>query len=296
MPSNLRRWTGSQLGIVKPGKKTLRPRTNLREVAGSVRWARTRGGFEQRLAYERLMAAHVSLEKRRDLKTPAYLRLDAGERFPRIVVSPRSGDPASLFGPFRERKAAAAARDALHKLLRLRPCDYAFEPDPALPLGLGCVYAQVRTCAAPCLARVSEDAYRLLAREAVEQLAGPARRSAAFAEPLPDWVSAADSRALVVERWKDVLLLFPIRGGVVLDAQMRESSDTGLERTLAEISFDEQPGARDDTPWLVAWLRAPKRSGVYLVVEDGAKRSGSALANEVRSAYAAAARGSPAAS
>ncbi len=47
------------------------------------------------------------------------------------------GDPRGLFGPFRDRRAAEKARDALHRLFPLRPCDFAFEPDPALPLGLG---------------------------------------------------------------------------------------------------------------------------------------------------------------
>lgn len=295
MAASLRRWAGSQLGLAKPMKKSVRPRTNLRPVAVALRWAATRCGFAQRLVYERLMAGHVPLERRRDLKTPAYLRLEPAERFPRVVVAERSLEPA-LFGPFRDRRAAAAARDALHKLHPLRPCDYVFEPDPALPLGLGCLYAQVRSCAAPCLARVSEDEYRRLAREAASLLGDPSRREDALAERLPPWVAAAASRALVVERLADGFLLFPIRAGAVLDAEIREASEEGLERALDELRFEASGPAADDTPWLLAWLRARHRSGAYLVVEGSEKRSGSALAKAVRSALAAAARGSPAAS
>ena len=106
---------------------------------------------------------HVAPSARRDLKPAAWLHLDPGARFPRLTVRPMAGDPAGLFGPFRNRPAAARAVAALHKLFPLRPCDFVFEPAPDLSLGLGCVYAQVRTCAAPCLSRVSEDGYRGLA-------------------------------------------------------------------------------------------------------------------------------------
>jgi hypothetical protein len=295
MAAKLRRWAGSHLGLAKPSKKATRPRTNLRPVAEAVRYATTRCAFEQRLVYERLMGEHVPLDRRRDLKVPAFLRLDLGERFPRVVVTGREGEPAALFGPFRDRRAASAARDALHKLHPLRPCDYVFEPDPALPLGLGCLYAQVRSCAAPCLTRVSEDEYRRLAHEAAALLGEPSRRAGATTGGLPSWVAGAASQALVVERSKNGLLLFPVRDGTVLDAEIREVADDALERALGELRWGAAAPARDDTPWLLAWLRSPRRGGAYLVVE-GSKRSGSALANAVRSALARDARGSPAAS
>jgi hypothetical protein len=294
--SNLRRWAGSQLGLAKPGKQAVRPRTNLREIAGAVRWRTTRSSFEQRLVYERLMAEHVAPEKRRDLKTPAYLRLDLAERFPRVVVSGLGSDPGTLYGPFRDRRAAAAARDALHKLHPLRPCDYVFEPDPALPLGLGCVYAQVRSCAAPCLARVGEEEYRRLARAAALQLADPAQRAEALAERVPRHVSAAAAAALVVERTRDGLMLFPILAGAVLDDEVREASDAGLEAALQALRFAARVRPADDTPWILQWLRGTRRAFAYLVVAGNEKRSPSAFANAVRSALAAAARASPAAS
>ena len=296
MAPNLRRWAGARLGLGRPKEKTRRPPTNLRPVAAALRHAETRCAFEQRLVYERLMEEHVPLTRRRDRKTPAYLQLDMSERFPRVVVVEQGQAPAALFGPFRDRRAAAAARDALHKRHPLRPCDYAFEPDPALPLGLACLYAQVRSCAAPCLARVDEDGYRRIALEAATLLGAPSARAGPPREWLPPWVAAARSEALVVERVVPGFLLFPIRGGAVLDEQIREASEDGLERALGELRFEASEPVRDDTPWLLAWLRARRRSGVYLVVEGSAKRSGSALANAVRSAFAAVARGSPAAS
>jgi hypothetical protein len=294
MAANLRRWAASNLGLGKPAKKGVRPKTNLRPVATALRHATTDSGFEQRLVYERLMVQHVPLEERRDLKPPAYLRLDAEERFPRVTVVERAGDGRSLFGPLRDRRSAMAVRDAVHKLHPLRPCDYDFEPDPELPLGKGCVYAQVRSCAAPCLARVTEVEYRGIARNAVALLASCSRRSEGDAG-LPAWAAAAETRALAIEALAGRVHVFPIRDGRVLDSEVFCVADAELENALAALRFDAS-SAPDDTPWLLAWLRERRRTGVYLVIEDGVSRSGSALSNIARSALAAAARKSPAVS
>ncbi|HET9314058.1 MAG TPA: hypothetical protein VFQ51_00655, partial [Vicinamibacteria bacterium] len=130
--ANLRRWAASHLGQGPPPKKGKRPRTDLRGIAHEVRFAPTASEFGQRLRYERLMADHVPLAKRKDLKTPAFLHVDAADRFPRVVVREAGGPAGHLFGPFRDRAAAGRARDLLHKRLPLRPCDYVFEPHPDL--------------------------------------------------------------------------------------------------------------------------------------------------------------------
>lgn len=291
-PANLRRWAAANLGRGTP--KRGRPRLDLRPIARQVRYATTRSGFEQRLVYERLMARHVPLATRRDLSIPAFLRLDAGERFPRVSVAIRGEGATPLYGPLRDRRAAAAAREALQRRLRLRPCDYVFEPDPGLALGLGCVYAQVRSCAAPCLARIEEAAYRAIAAEAAVLLSVPSRRTGEAADWLPEWVGPAAGPALVVERAADELQLFPIRDGAVLDDEAVTVGHAALEAALGRLRFAPVPG-RDDTPWLVAWLRTPRRGGAYLVVEDRLGGSAELLAEAVLSALARRGRGSPAA-
>jgi hypothetical protein len=264
--SNLRRWSGSHLGMGRtpPGR---RPRTNLRPLATAVAHAVTGSAFQQRLLYERLMAAHVPGSIRCDLKPPAFLRLDPNERFPRVTVVGLDRGPAGLFGPFRGRKAAERARDALHKMFPLRPCDYSFEPDPELPLGLGCVYAQVRTCAAPCLARVSEEAYRALAAEAASFLARGAGR--AEADWLPSWVSAiAGRRGLVVAMGRDGIELYPVREGSVLEARGVVTSEADLAASVGRLSWDAADVTPEDWPWLSAWLHDPRGAGTYLDVGD----------------------------
>jgi hypothetical protein len=269
--ANLRRWAASHLGLGKKPAAGKRPKTNLAGIAAAVGFAETRGPFHQRLAYERLMAPLVPSSARRDLKPPAFVQLELGERFPRALVTAR---PEAAFGPFRDRRAADKARDAVQKLFRLRPCDARFEPAPDLPLGLACLHAQVRSCAAPCLCRVGEDEYRGLAESAVAWLGDPLARGDAPAAVPATIASAAAGRALIVDAGHGELGLFPVSGGRVLDALARWAAAGALERELAGLDWRE-PAAPEpasgasDWPWLTSWLRAPKARAAYLVVRDG---------------------------
>ena len=267
--ANLRRWAAGHLGQGRPPAKGRRPRTDLRPIAKAVRWAATTSAFHQRLVYERLMAEYVEPEARRDLKPTAYIHLDTDERFPRLSVRGPDASPRNLFGPFRDRRAAARAIDALHKLLPLRPCDFTFEPAVDLALGLGCVYAQVRTCAAPCLVRASEEDYRALAVQAQVFLSRPEARAAEVASWAPPWVAAmAGARGLVVEKSRDAIELYPVREGTVLEEASVRVSEGGLPEAAEHLRWPAPDPPRDDRRWLSAWLHAPKRTGVYLVVGE----------------------------
>jgi hypothetical protein len=266
--SNLRRWAEANLGLARPrrpGAAASRPKTNLAGIATGVAWLETDGPFRQRLAYERLAAHAVPASKRRDLKPPAYLRLDPDERFPRVTVHAAPGDGRALYGPFRDRRAAERAKDALQRTFALRPCEYVFEPDPALPLGLACLYAQVRSCAAPCLVRVGEADYRALARRAAAWLADPAGREATPAVPAS--VTAADGRALIVDAGKRSVGLLPVRAGRVLDAAAVVSPATELDAAVARLAWPEASGP-DDRPWLAAWLRGARARAGFVSVNE----------------------------
>jgi hypothetical protein len=264
--ANLRRWAASHLGAGRPPAKGKRPPTNLRSIAAEVVYAQTETPFQQKLVYERVMARHVPLEKRRDLKVPAFLHLDPAERFPRVSVKLSEGAPHALFGPFRDKRAAERARDLLHKAVPLRPCDYHFEPDPGLALGLGCLFAQVRSCAAPCLSRTSEEEYRRLAAATASRLAG---QGAGF-DWMPPWASAADgARGIVVDKGRDRTALFPVVGGRVLeeDAVMLDESDA--EGTLSRLRWDEGEKGPSDWPWLLGWLASTRGRGAFVAVRRG---------------------------
>jgi excinuclease ABC subunit C len=265
--SNLRRWAESNLGLApsraRAGAK--RPKTNLAGIATAVAWVETDGPFQQRLAYERLASGFVPASRRRDLKPPFFLRLDPAERFPRATVHGEAGEGA-LYGPFRDRRAADKAKDALQRRFELRPCDYVFEPDPALPLGLGCIYAQVRSCAAPCLRRVSEAEYRALAVKAAAWLAEPVGRETAAAA-VPATVASAAGRALVVDAGKRSVGLYPVRAGRVLDAAAIVVPPSELDAAIARLSW---PGsdAASDWPWLTGWLRGARARAAFVSVRE----------------------------
>ena len=285
-PANLRRWAATHLGLGRPVAKGKRPPTDLSPIATSIAFAEASSAFHQRLLFERLMDRHVPRAKRKDLKPPAFLHLDPAERFPRLSVRGAPEDKAHCFGPFREKKAAERAKDALHKHRPLRPCDYVFEPDPQLPLGLGCLYAQVRSCAAPCLSRVSEEAYVALAHDVESVLAGNAPRPSELGELLPDFVAAAGSQGVVVASNPDEVELYPVVAGGVLEAgavllgKALASEGGPLEEALASLRFEASLPAHDDWPWLLQWILGPRRGGGYLVRRPG--ESTSVLATRVR--------------
>jgi hypothetical protein len=265
--ANLRRWAAAHFGRGPKPKAGKRPKTDLSTIAESVRFVETRGAFQQRLVYERLMAPLVPLAKRRDLRPPAYLHLDPAERFPRISVA--ASEPVSpLFGPFRDRRAAEKARDSVQRLFPLRPCDHRFEPAEDLPLGIACLYAQVRSCAAPCLRRASEDEYRALAAQVVLWLGDPARRADAPAAVPATVGAAATARGLVVDPARDGVGLYPVLAGRVLDAAARTAALETLGEALASLEWTEADGP-SDWPWLLAWLKSRKARACFLVVGDG---------------------------
>ena len=275
--SNLRRWAASHLGLGKPAAPGRRPKTNLAGLATAIGWAEADGPFRQRLLYERLVAPLVPLSSRRDLKPPAFLHLDPAAALPARHGARRRREEAALFGPFRDRRAAEKARDALHRLFPLRPCDYAFEPDPALPLGLGCLYAQVRSCAAPCLARVSEEDYRSLAARAAAWLARPWSRREARPRPCPRPWPPSRARAVIVDAGRSVVGLYPVRHGRVLD-HAAVIALPGASTRRSTGSPGPQPAGPEDWPWLAAWLRGPRGRASYVLAGEGAE----ALATAVR--------------
>jgi hypothetical protein len=181
-------------------------------------------------------------------------------------VTDPGGD--ATFGPFRDKAAAQRAQAALHKLISLRPCDFVFEPHPELALGTACLYAQVRSCAAPCLCRVSEDEYRALARDACRLLDDTAR-DAGTALWLPPWVGRVSGRrTVVVDGPPEAVEVYPVEAGTVMEERGVVTTREGLPAALAALDWSEPRPARDDLPWFSSWLHMPRRSGQYMTLRS----------------------------
>ena len=251
-PANLRRWAAGHLGRARPvkpvpGKLPPRPPTDLTPIAVAIAYVTTTSAFGQRLAFERLMARYVPLSRRRDLKRPAYLRLDPDQRIPRLVIQP-TPEGGHVFGPFRDARAATRARDALYKRFRIRPCDFGFKEAPGLPDGL--------------------------AADVARALEGHAE----VAE-IPSWVRRADGRSLVVERAQAGVEVYPIVGGGVIEEAAVAATLEGLEPSIDGLAWTCVAVPRDDTPWLNAW-RHGKRTGVEIPIAPG--EAAAAIASRIR--------------
>jgi hypothetical protein len=195
------------------------------------------------------MARYVPLAKRRDLKRPAYLRLDAAEPLPKLLVQPLP-EGADVFGPFKDTRAATRARDALLKHFRLRPCDFDFKPAHDLPEGL------------------AADLSRAL-------------DGAGGVPEVPDWVRRAGGRSIIVEPVKDGLELYPVVGGGVVEEAAVAAKPDALEPSIDALAWTCVVLPRHDTPWLNAW-RHGKRTGREIPVAVG--ESASAIAARIRQA------------
>lgn len=253
--SNLRRWAAGHLGRGKPpkvvpGKIPPRPPTDLAPIAAAIAYVRTQSAFGQRLAYERLMARYVPLAKRRDLKRPAYLRVEEGDPLPRVLIQ---ATPHDAFGPFRDTRAATRARDALDKHFRIRPCDFGFKPPDAVPDGLAAE-----------IARALDGGVTL--------------------PEVPPWVRRTGGRSLIVERVKSGYEIHPVMAGAVIDDAV-VGDDAGA--AVARIDWTPPAEPRDDTPWLNAW-RHGKHTGVEIPIRHD--DTPEAIAARVAEALAARAR------
>ena len=114
----------------------------------------------------------------RDDKRYLALRADPEADWPRFTcVRIVRGDGARYFGPFPSAPVVRAAKDFVEKRYGIRECD-ALAPDAETHRH--CLADVIRTCAAPCLGRVTRDAYRARFEEACAFLEG--RRPEVFGE------------------------------------------------------------------------------------------------------------------
>ena len=149
------------------------------------------------------------------------------------------------------------------------PATTSSSPIQALPLGLGCLFAQVASCPAPCLARVPEDEYRALATQARTFLADPDQRRDPDPASLPGSARLTAPGPLSRRLVAGGIEVVPVSGPTVLDEQAVSTSPEALESAIASLRFERPDSPRDDSPWLSAWLHSRRRTGAYVVLGTG---------------------------
>ncbi len=214
----------------------------------------------------------------RDDKQYLALRLDRREAWPRLTQVRRfAKDGADYFGPFTSSVGLRSSLNNLRRLFPLRSCSDAVFRDYARR-GRPCIEHEMKRCAAPCVARVSPEAYRELldgtelflrgrSRELVTLLR--ARMDAAAAEEryedaakLRDRVAAVEEtvtrQQIVSERGEDrdafglarrggevQLQALHVREGRVVGASDHAFSDVEIPDEEVMASFLAQFYARD---------------------------------------------------
>jgi len=78
----------------------------------------------------------------------------------------------------------------------------------------------------------------------------------------------AGARALIVEKARDAIELYPVREGTVLEEASVRVAEGGLAQAVERLRWPPPDPSRDDRRWLSAWLHAPKRTGAYIVVDE----------------------------
>ncbi len=132
---------------------------NLAQVAAAIEYWPTHSRLEAAL-YHYFAARRLygeGYQRRIRLRSPAYVKLLLGNRFPRLQVTSRlTGGRALFYGPFRTRAAAETFATACLDLFQLRRCQDDLVPSPDHP---GCVYGEMNLCLRPCQQICSEEEY-----------------------------------------------------------------------------------------------------------------------------------------
>lgn len=175
----------------------------------------------------------------KDDKSFLMIRLDRGERFPRLKFvrahNPREEKPggrARFFGPFASSGAVRRTLSDLHRVVPLRDCPDSVMNHRSRP----CLKYQIGLCCAPCVDEVTPEEYAELVERAVRILSGETRE---LEEDLERRMLEA-SEATDYERaahWRDRLraLRRTVEGQGVRPSDQVERDVLGLARRGEEV-------------------------------------------------------------
>ena len=184
--------------------------TFLERDAAAVETIVTRTEGEALLLEDTLIKQHKPRHNIRlkDDKSFLMVRLDHGERFPRLKLvrahHPQQGKPSGrsrFFGPFASAYAVRRTLSDLHRVVPLRDCPDSVMAHRSRP----CLKHQLGLCSAPCVGLVDEDGYAELVERAARILAGDVAELEADLEARMD--AASEGREYErAARWRDRLI------------------------------------------------------------------------------------------
>ncbi|WP_306589871.1 excinuclease ABC subunit UvrC [Geothrix sp. 21YS21S-4] len=116
--------------------------------------------LENNLIKEHLPPFNILL---RDDKSYPYVKLTWKEAFPKVYVTRKIRKDGSLyFGPFFPASTAYRTAELVYRFFQIRDCDIDIDGKR----GRACLKYQLHRCTAPCIAAVTQEAYREQAKEA----------------------------------------------------------------------------------------------------------------------------------
>ncbi|TAM79517.1 MAG: hypothetical protein EPN47_17070 [Acidobacteria bacterium] len=148
---------------------------NLRAMTRRIEYQYAGPGFELQWLVYRLSRHYYPQQYRARLrlKAPVLLKLNLGNRFPRLYPTQRVTNDGSLYyGPFPSRGAAERFAGEFLDLFRIRRCVEDLNPDPSHP---GCIYSQMHMCLAPCFQGCSDGEYQEEVERVIEFLSSEGR-------------------------------------------------------------------------------------------------------------------------
>lgn len=154
--ADLRRRLGRLLGRRSSLSKLL----NLRELTRRIEYQPVGSALEAQWLLYRLNKLHYpsTYRQRLRLRSPALLKVNLHNRFPRCFPTRRvSADGSLYYGPFPSRLAAERFASEFLDFFKIRRCVEDLNPDPSHP---GCIYSQMQMCLAPCFKGCTDEEYQ----------------------------------------------------------------------------------------------------------------------------------------
>ncbi|WP_122820492.1 excinuclease ABC subunit UvrC [Varibaculum vaginae] len=186
----------------------------------------------------------------RDDKSYPYLALTMGDEYPRIHITRERRRPNSrYFGPYTQVWAIRETMDLLRKVFPLRSCTKGVF-NRAKVLGRPCLEGYIDKCSAPCVGRISPQAYRKLATQVSSFLDG---KTEPFTSRIHNEMEEAASRLDFEQAAK-------LRDQLLALEKVREKNTVVLDES---VDADVYALAKDDLEMIVQvfYVRAGRIRG-----------------------------------